>query len=134
MSWSTISPPMRPAINVLDNALKKALDQQTDLGSVQSRLGYTSANIVTASENTTNAMSVIRDADVLVDQLYSYTPAMNALAAMARGTVVIGGGEEMPSTAWSKAVCSAQNLLLSIRTSRYLLIPAQRTRSRSARS
>ena len=32
-------------------------------------------------------------ADVLVDQLYSYTPSMNSLAAMARGTVVIGGGE-----------------------------------------
>ena len=34
------------------------------------------------------------EADVLVDQLYSYTPSMNSLAAMARGTVVIGGGEE----------------------------------------
>lgn len=33
-------------------------------------------------------------ADVLVDQLYSFTPSMNSLAAMARGTVVIGGGEE----------------------------------------
>ena len=37
---------------------------------------------------------MLEEADVLVDQLYSYTPAMNALAAMARGTVVIGGGEE----------------------------------------
>ena len=37
---------------------------------------------------------LLEEADVLVDQLYSYTPAMNALAAMARGTVVIGGGEE----------------------------------------
>lgn len=32
--------------------------------------------------------------DVLVDQLYSYTPAMNALEAMKLGTVVISGGEE----------------------------------------
>ena len=32
-------------------------------------------------------------ADVLLDQLYSYTPAMNALEAMARGVVVVGGGE-----------------------------------------
>ncbi len=32
--------------------------------------------------------------DVQVDQFYSYTPSMNSLAAMARGTVVIGGGEE----------------------------------------
>lgn len=60
------------AINVLDNALQKALDQQTDLGSVQSRLGYTSSNIVLASENTTNSMSVIRDADMAAE-MTAYT-------------------------------------------------------------
>ncbi len=32
-------------------------------------------------------------ADVIVDQLYSYTPAMTALEAMRRGKVVITGGE-----------------------------------------
>ena len=32
-------------------------------------------------------------ADVIVDQLYSYTPAMTALEAMRRGKVVISGGE-----------------------------------------
>lgn len=37
---------------------------------------------------------MISEADVLVDQLYSFTPSMNSLTAMARGTVVIGGGEE----------------------------------------
>ena len=31
--------------------------------------------------------------DAIMDQLYSYTPAMNALLAMAKGIVVIGGGE-----------------------------------------
>ena len=31
--------------------------------------------------------------DVLLDQLYSYTPAMNALLAMSKGIVVVGGGE-----------------------------------------
>ena len=31
--------------------------------------------------------------DVILDQLYSYTPAMNALEAMAQGLVVVGGGE-----------------------------------------
>ena len=60
------------AINVLDNALAKALDQQTSLGSIQSRLGYTSSNIVTASENTTNSMSVIRDAD-MAQEMTTYT-------------------------------------------------------------
>lgn len=39
-------------------------------------------------------MRMLDEADVLVDQLYSYTPSMNSLAAMARGTVVIGGGED----------------------------------------
>lgn len=60
------------AINVIDNAIDKALNQQTTLGSVQSRLGYTSSNIVTASENTTNAMSVIRDAD-MAQEMTTYT-------------------------------------------------------------
>lgn len=60
------------AINVLDNALQKALDQQTDIGSVQSRLGFTSSNIVLASENTTNSMSVIRDADMAAE-MTAYT-------------------------------------------------------------
>ncbi len=31
--------------------------------------------------------------DVVLDQLYSYTPAMNALLAMSKGLVVVGGGE-----------------------------------------
>jgi glycosyltransferase involved in cell wall biosynthesis len=31
--------------------------------------------------------------DVLLDQIYSYTPAMNALQAMSRGIIVVGGGE-----------------------------------------
>ena len=37
---------------------------------------------------------MLAGADVLVDQLYSFSPSMNSLEAMARGTVVIGGGEE----------------------------------------
>ena len=32
-------------------------------------------------------------AHVVLDQLYSYSPAMNALLAMAQGKVVVGGGE-----------------------------------------
>ena len=32
--------------------------------------------------------------DVLLDQLYSYTPAMNGLQALAKGLVLVGGGEE----------------------------------------
>lgn len=32
--------------------------------------------------------------DVLLDQLYSYTPSMNSLLAMAKGLALVGGGEE----------------------------------------
>jgi flagellin len=60
------------AINVLDNALQKALDQQTTIGAVQSRLDYTSTNLVTASENVTASESSIRDAD-MAKEMTEYT-------------------------------------------------------------
>ncbi|WP_029540824.1 flagellin [Selenomonas sp. AB3002] len=56
------------AINVLDNALQKVLNQQTGVGAELSRLEYTSANIVMNSENTQAAESVIRDADMAKEQ------------------------------------------------------------------
>lgn len=37
--------------------------------------------------------NMMNHCEVLLDQLYSYTPAMNALLAMAKGIVVVGGGE-----------------------------------------
>ncbi|MCF0199663.1 MAG: glycosyltransferase, partial [Bacteroidaceae bacterium] len=37
---------------------------------------------------------LMNTSDVLLDQLYSYTPAMNGLLAMAKGLVLVGGGEE----------------------------------------
>ena len=37
---------------------------------------------------------MLRSSDVLLDQIYSYTPAMNALQAMSMGLVVVSGGEE----------------------------------------
>lgn len=38
-------------------------------------------------------LTMLGQQDVILDQLYSYTPAMNALIAMARGVIVVGGGE-----------------------------------------
>ena len=38
-------------------------------------------------------VSMMQESDVILDQLYSYTPAMNALEAMSHGLVVVGGGE-----------------------------------------
>ncbi len=37
---------------------------------------------------------MIGRSDLLLDQLYSYTPAMNGLLAMSQGLVLVGGGEE----------------------------------------
>ena len=37
---------------------------------------------------------LMRSSDVLLDQIYSYTPAMNALQAMSQGLIVVSGGEE----------------------------------------
>lgn len=39
-------------------------------------------------------VKMLEGADVILDQLYSYTPAMNALEAMACGLVAVSGGEE----------------------------------------
>ena len=60
------------AINVLDNAVQKALDQQTTIGAVQSRLEYTSSNLTTASENGQSSESTIRDAD-MAKEMTNYT-------------------------------------------------------------
>lgn len=37
---------------------------------------------------------LMSSAHVVLDQLYSHSPAMNALLAMAQGKIVVGGGEE----------------------------------------
>ena len=60
------------AVNVLDNAVQKALDQQTTIGAVQSRLSYTSSNLTTASENVQSSESTIRDAD-MAKEMTEYT-------------------------------------------------------------
>ena len=60
------------AVNVLDAAIQKALDQQTTIGAVESRLEYTRSNLTTASENVTAAESVIRDAD-MAKEMTEYT-------------------------------------------------------------
>ena len=36
---------------------------------------------------------MIEECDVLLDQLYGYSPAMNALLAMSKGKIVVGGAE-----------------------------------------
>ena len=60
------------AINTLDSALQKALDEQANIGAVQTRLAYTSSNLSTASENVQNSESTIRDAD-MAKEMTNYT-------------------------------------------------------------
>lgn len=60
------------AISVLDNALNRALDQQTTIGAVSSRMDYTIQNLTTQSENTTAAMSMLMDAN-LAKEMVEYT-------------------------------------------------------------
>ncbi len=72
------------AINVLDNALARALDQSTTIGAQSSRLDYTISNLTTQSENLTSAMSTIMDAD-MAREITEYTRAnilMQAAQAM----------------------------------------------------
>ena len=60
------------AINTLDTALQKALDEQANIGAIQARLNYTSSNLTTASENVQNSESTIRDAD-MAKEMTNYT-------------------------------------------------------------
>lgn len=60
------------AIRLLDQSLKKALNEQTTIGALQSRLEYTAANLTTASENVQKSESTIRDAD-MAKEMTEYT-------------------------------------------------------------
>lgn len=60
------------AIKVVDEAIKRVLDQQTTNGAAQSRLEYTIDNLTTASENLTAAESVISDANI-AKEITEYT-------------------------------------------------------------
>ena len=60
------------AVNVLDSAIQKALDEQTNIGSVESRLDYTSSNLTSSSENVQAAESTIRDAN-MAKEMTEYT-------------------------------------------------------------
>lgn len=60
------------AINTIENAISKALDQQTTIGAIEARLEYTSSNLTTSSENVQAAESTIRDAD-MAKEMTNYT-------------------------------------------------------------
>ena len=60
------------ALQALDTALKKALNQQTNIGATESKLDFTHSNLVTSSENTQASMSTIRDAN-MAQMMTAYT-------------------------------------------------------------
>ena len=60
------------AINVIDNAIERLLSQQTTVGAMQSRLGYTQSNITTQHENVSAAMETLIGAD-LAKAITEYT-------------------------------------------------------------
>ena len=57
---------------------------------------YPDKAILQVAENVPYAEyeQMLKNADVMLDQLYSYTPAMNALLAMSKGIVAVTGGEQ----------------------------------------
>ena len=60
------------AVAAFDNAINKALDQQTTIGAISARLDYTASNLTTSSENVQAAESTIRDAD-MAKEMTNYT-------------------------------------------------------------
>ncbi|MBQ1913746.1 MAG: flagellin, partial [Selenomonadaceae bacterium] len=60
------------AIRLFDQSLRKALNEQTTIGALQSRLEYTASNLTTAAENVQNSESTIRDAD-MAKEMTEYT-------------------------------------------------------------
>ena len=60
------------AMDVLDKALERALDHETTVGAMSSRLDYTISNLTVQSENLTDAKSTLLDADMAKEML-AYT-------------------------------------------------------------
>lgn len=60
------------ALAVIDSALKKAVDQATAIGSMQSRLSYAVSNLTISGENVTASESTLRDAD-MAKEMTDYT-------------------------------------------------------------
>ena len=54
----------KAAVGAFDTALNRALEEQTKIGALENRLGYTADNIATATENVQASNSAIRDADM----------------------------------------------------------------------
>lgn len=61
---SITNPDGTKTYGILDTALNKALEEQTKLGAMEERLGFTRDNLNNISENTRSAISTLVDADI----------------------------------------------------------------------
>lgn len=68
------------AVDVLDRAIKRVLDQQSSIGAFLSRLEYAAINLTVSSENVQSSESTIRDAD-MAKEMTNYTKANVLLQA-----------------------------------------------------
>lgn len=57
------------ALNTVDQALNSALDQATSIGAAQQGLGFQESNYVTATENLTESVSTMDDADIAAESV-----------------------------------------------------------------
>lgn len=57
------------ALTMIDDAISKALNEQTKLGAIESRLGYASDNLTTMNTNMEETDSVLRDSDIAKDMV-----------------------------------------------------------------
>ena len=82
------------AITTIDAAVNKVSQMRSKLGAYQNRLEHTVANLGVASENMTESLSRIEDADMAAE-MSTYTQT-NVLAQA--GTSMLAKANEMPNT------------------------------------
>lgn len=85
----------RGAITRIDTAILAVARQRGDLGAVQNRLQYTTANLSNAIENLQAAESAIRDADV-AEEISAFTRAQILTQA---GTAMVAQANSLPQAA-----------------------------------
>ena len=85
----------RGAISTIDEAILNVARQRGDLGAVQNRLQYTTANLGNAIENLQAAESAIRDADV-AEEISAFTRGQILTQA---ATAMVAQANALPQTA-----------------------------------
>ena len=93
----TFTPPQKVKIFIGINKTRNAYKGTDIMLSAAQRIVYRypdKAELLTAeSVPFTQYSQLMNHSHLILDQLYSYTPSMNALLAMSKGIVCVGGGE-----------------------------------------